>query len=75
MCVDEGQRLKNKDCKLDFKTKKYESIASDGMDLLQRMLEKNPEKRISAKEALEHPFLTKDKPIFKFKKSYKEESV
>ena len=35
------------------------------------MLEKNPEKRISAEQALNHRFLTTDRPIFKFKKSNK----
>jgi len=38
---------KNKECKIDFKSKKYEAIATDGIDLLSKLLEKNPEKRIT----------------------------
>lgn len=29
---------KNKECRLDYKSKKYETIASDGIDLLSKML-------------------------------------
>lgn len=36
------------------------------------MLEKTNEKRISAADALNHPFLTMDRPIYKFKKTQKE---
>lgn len=65
---------KNKECKLDYKSKKYEEIAGDGIDLLSKLLERQPEKRITAAEALNHPFLIKDRPIFKFKKVYKEDT-
>lgn len=40
---------KNKECRIDFKGKKYEEIAGDGIDLLSRLLEKQPERRITAK--------------------------
>lgn len=66
---------KNKECKIDFKGKKYEEIAGDGIDLLSKLLEKSPERRITAKEALSHPFLIKDRPVFKFKKVYREEEM
>lgn len=33
---------KNKECKLDYKSKKYEEIGSDGIDLLSKLLEKQP---------------------------------
>lgn len=59
---------KNKECRLDFKSKKYEAINPDGIDLLSKMLQKSPERRITATEALHHNFLTMDRPIFKFKK-------
>ena len=36
------------------------------------MLEKLPEKRITASEALKHPFMTMDRAIFKFKKAQTE---
>ncbi len=29
---------KNKECKFDFKSKKYEAIATDGIDLLAKLL-------------------------------------
>ena len=58
---------------MDFKSKKYEAIATDGIDLLAKMLEKDHEKRITVDEALNHPFLTTDKPIFKFKKQTRAE--
>lgn len=38
---------KNKECKIDYKSKKYEEIAGDGIDLMNRMLEKSYEKRIT----------------------------
>lgn len=41
--------------------------------MLARMLEKDHEKRITVEEALNHPFLTTDKPIFKFKKQTRHE--
>lgn len=64
---------KNKEAKLDLKAKKYECIASDGIDLLVKLLEKDPKKRVSAKDALKHPFFTNDKPVYKFKKSFKDD--
>lgn len=33
---------KNKECKIDYKSKKYEEIAGDGIDLLGKLLEKHP---------------------------------
>ena len=51
---------KNKACKMDFKHYKIkkEPLA---LDLLQRMLEIDPEKRISAREVLQHVYLAEVK--------------
>ena len=48
---------KNKQCKIDFKNPKLRKNPA-ALDLLQKMLENEPEKRISAKDALAHRFFT-----------------
>jgi calcium-dependent protein kinase len=45
------------DCKLNFDGNCWQSISSEAKDLISRMLKKNPSKRISAKEALIHPWI------------------
>lgn len=34
-----------------------DNLSPDGMDLLERMLQCDPSKRITAKEAMQHPYL------------------
>lgn len=47
---------KNKKCQINFNHKSLDQ-KSPAVDLLKKMLEKDPKKRISAEEALEHPFM------------------
>nr|GMD22352.1 calcium-dependent protein kinase 29 isoform X2 [Ipomoea batatas] len=45
---------------LDLKSPPWPSISSDAKDLIRRMLAVDPRKRITAAEALEHPWLKED---------------
>lgn len=57
----------NRACKFNFESSDYQKLPPEGtykfylaLDLLIRLLEKEPKKRISAKDALRHAFFTKD---------------
>lgn len=56
---------KNKKCDLSFVRRFLENISSDGQDILFSMLEVNPVKRLSAKQALEHRWFKKDNVMIK----------
>ncbi|CAD8064444.1 unnamed protein product [Paramecium sonneborni] len=47
----------NREAKIDFNIKQLQQVPNQAMDLLQKMLEKDPSKRISAADCLKHPFL------------------
>ncbi|CAD8076224.1 unnamed protein product [Paramecium sonneborni] len=47
----------NRDATVDFKIKQLQQAPNQAMDLLKKMLEKDPNKRISASDCLKHPFL------------------
>lgn len=49
----------NKNCQINFEKTEYKALRYDCLDLLKRMLEKDPEKRISAKDCLNHCFLNR----------------
>ena len=51
---------KNKKCELVFAPKHWDKVSPEGMDLTKRLLEKRPEDRLSASEALEHEWFAND---------------
>jgi serine/threonine protein kinase len=44
--------------KFSFNSAIYKAVDSSALDLLRRMLKKDPKDRIKASEILNHPFLT-----------------
>jgi len=64
--VFEGTRYsdilaQNRACDFNFDKEEYSQLDSDALDLLKRMIEKRPEFRISADQALKHPFICETK--------------
>lgn len=47
---------KNKACEIDLEKPEYENLSLQAKDLLRRMLEKEPFRRISAKDAKQHAY-------------------
>ena len=52
----------NKKCQINFESYQYKKLRKVELDLLKKMLEKDPNQRISAKDALNHQFFAEDKP-------------
>lgn len=48
----------NNECHIEFNSQIWANISSEGKDLTQKMVNKDPSLRISVKEALEHPWFT-----------------
>jgi serine/threonine protein kinase len=60
--VFEGKEVKevlkkNSECDVDFSNELFSSLDEQGRDLMSRMLCKDPAARVTAAEALDHPFL------------------
>jgi serine/threonine protein kinase len=49
--------VKNKNCRIEFKEKSWKNVSENAIDLVKGMTEQDPAKRISAEEALRHPWL------------------
>lgn len=50
---------RNKECKVYFPSKLWSNLSSEAIDLCQNMLQKNPNNRLSAVDALNHPWFKK----------------
>lgn len=58
---DEEELFKNiKKGNLAFKSQRFKKVSNECIDLIKKLLVSNPEKRITAKEALKHPFFTEN---------------
>ena len=69
----------NRACDFDFTQEKYNDISPIALDLLKKMLEKDPSKRLSAKKALQHIYFTSnssqmdiEEPVEKHRSPFKE---
>ncbi len=51
---------KNKDCKIIYNPAQWKNVSPEASDLIHKMLEVNPKLRISAKDALLHPWFTSE---------------
>ena len=47
----------NKACEIKYEGPEFDKISAPAKDLLKKMLDPSPETRLSALQALEHPFL------------------
>lgn len=64
--VFEGKESKevlkrNVDCNINFEAQIYQELPLEAVDLLKRMLAKQPGQRITAEQALEHPFVNRER--------------
>jgi calcium-dependent protein kinase len=48
-------------CKIDFNDEEWDNISNDAKDLIKKLLIKDTNKRYSAKKALSHPWIVKNK--------------
>lgn len=50
--------MRNAECDLSHVPKHIESITVEGRDILMKLIEKDPDLRLSASEALSHPWFS-----------------
>ena len=55
---------------IDYNSNKLKSLSSESIDFMKKLLEKNPDKRISSSQALEHPWIKKFAPHTKVNKAF-----
>jgi calcium-dependent protein kinase len=48
----------NRAANIDFSKEDYRAVGDDALDLLQMMLKKKPTERVTAEQALTHPFFS-----------------
>ena len=53
---------KNKECKIEYPPKVWSNVSANAMDLVMKMTESNPNKRITALQCLEHPWFQEERP-------------
>ena len=51
---------KVKTCEIDYSSRKFNKVSENCKDLMKKLLKKNKKYRITAKEALKHPFFTEN---------------
>ena len=49
--------VKNKECRLHFHDKYWKTVSKDGIDLVLKLTDPNPDSRVTAAEALMHPWI------------------
>ena len=65
--------MKNKECKISIKESEKRRFFACEIDLLEKMIQKDPKLRISAENALNHPYFSDQPEQFLLKKEIEEE--
>ena len=55
---------------IDYESSKMKSLSKEAVDFMKKLLEKNPDKRISSAQALENPWIKKYAPHTKVNKAF-----
>lgn len=49
----------NKEAKVEYPESEWKAVSIEGLDLIEKMLQRDPTKRITARDALLHPWITR----------------